>query len=608
MDSRTPIIENSLFSTSTGKDEFTKNKQKIINAFYLNIGTIIGYYVIDKDKSQLNNYMLKAGSYPLRNINDDSHDFLLVKGKGFDFVIKEIRNQAQKRIDSDDKNQSNYILNYIKPYHRSEAERLENDRHILSKEQYHSLVINKVSDPDYFPVVNSRIKNKLGELSWDKRGIINYINEADSEFQKKVIDQAIKSKTLTNISRFMLGADIDKSQGVIFDSLEGAQLDKVYEELQTQDPYSARKLLQDKTTEQQLRKFFNDIKTGDIRPLIDITNKKLHQISKYNKISVTGVRKKKKESLSEYVKRMEDSDVLIPKLAVDKIDLEETDLEKMTLEYHKFSNGRHGNTALKIVESFDVNLPDSNFKQFLKEHPNSEIIKPAFHGTGSIAASFILRKGFQVIKRTDSSVVGRMLGDGIYFSNVVDKAAQYVGDAGYSRRHGTQGYLLEMEAAIGEQGVDYKAAGLGSDHIRSPEWCVFNPGAQLRIYKVHRVVTTDKNEIDRLNAKHKVITEGYHQEVMRFSQWLNEGTRKVKNRVNYIFKDGNIPISRREVVPFEEFPIKKYRNVSLEYSQEGPVLSIKINDDDNGARFVTNTLYWMINDRTEFNLFLKRLK
>lgn len=119
------------------------------------------------------------------------------------------------------------------------------------------------------------------------------------------------------------------------------------------------------------------------------------------------------------------------------------------------------------------------FKKMKDEGIDPGIMKPVFHGTGSIGASMILRYGFKVISSSDPSVVDRMLGDGIYFSNVLDKVAQYVGDEGFSRKKGIQGYIFEMMASLGKINRDYKSAGTGSifdvKSTVSPEWVVFNP-------------------------------------------------------------------------------------------------------------------------------------
>jgi hypothetical protein len=98
------------------------------------------------------------------------------------------------------------------------------------------------------------------------------------------------------------------------------------------------------------------------------------------------------------------------------------------------------------------------------------------------------------------------LGDGIYFTNVLDKAAQYIGDAGFGRGMGTAGYIFQMTANLGRLGEDYRSAGFtdASDHKTyiSPEWCVYHPNSQLRIYKAFKVQLINKNEMRDLKSKY----------------------------------------------------------------------------------------------------------
>jgi len=135
--------------------------------------------------------------------------------------------------------------------------------------------------------------------------------------------------------------------------------------------------------------------------------------------------------------------------------------------------GKHGDTYPMIDKVYDANLEYPEFEEFRKTKYGDGSVVPAYHGTGGIAAGMILRYGFKVIKSSDPSVVGRMLGDGIYFSNKIDKVSQYVSNGGYSRQHGQKGYVMEMDTNLGTRNRDYRAAGIdGRDSIRSPEWCV----------------------------------------------------------------------------------------------------------------------------------------
>ena len=55
-----------------------------------------------------------------------------------------------------------------------------------------------------------------------------------------------------------------------------------------------------------------------------------------------------------------------------------------------------------------------------------------------------------------------------------------------------------MNAALGEKNTDYRVAGLGNDSIRSPEWCVFTPNAQFKIYQAYEVelISNDLLDVD----------------------------------------------------------------------------------------------------------------
>ena len=134
----------------------------------------------------------------------------------------------------------------------------------------------------------------------------------------------------------------------------------------------------------------------------------------------------------------------------------------MAVEYDKFNRRKHGQLGIVFNRVFNVNIPlqQTGYASFMAENPGTSVISPAFHGTGATAASMILRNGFRVLKAGATGVVGRMLGDGIYFSNVLDKVGQYVSDAGYSRGIGQVGYIFEMDAALGKKGVNYQSAGV----------------------------------------------------------------------------------------------------------------------------------------------------
>ena len=325
-----------------------------------------------------------------------------------------------------------------------------------------------------------------------------------------------------------------------------------------------------------------------IRPLQKLDKKRIKEILKYNNVTVAlppELRKTHGESDLVYLKRIKDNHKflnIIEALKVDKIEETEEQLEQKTAEYTKYYNNKHGNVAIEFLESFNVDMPNDELEKWIKENPNPNVI-PAFHGTGSIGASMILRYGFAVLKRTDASVVGRMLGDGIYISNIIEKTAQYIGDSGFSRGEGTIGYILEMEAYIGKKGVNHNSAGTDDDRdsIRSPEWVIFNPRAQLKIVKAHKVRITSKAYVNSLKLKYNInIKENSMRKSFKNYLMDNKMIKEEENTnnvISYIFYDGDMIDHYGNILPFEDFK-EKYKsnpNIIVSNGQLGPVLDIK---------------------------------
>ncbi|BAU40085.1 hypothetical protein [Ralstonia phage RSP15] len=341
-----------------------------------------------------------------------------------------------------------------------------------------------------------------------------------------------------------------------------------------------------------LRESISNI-TGDdvpIKPYEKLTAARLKTMLKYNEIEAptppTTIGAKASKTLANVVDfaKTKAANVDIPGLNVRQETKSDTDLEDMSYEYDAFNNYRHGGIAVKFLRSFDVNFEGAERRQeeFLKSRPdNQEVIQPAFHGTGSVAASMILRKGFTVIKSSDPSVVGRMLGDGVYFSNVIDKVAQYVSDGGYQRGIGTKGYIFEMSVAIGKKYQDYRSAGLGNDSIRSPEWAVYHWNDQIVIKKAYEVQLIKKSDMEALKKKveaRKGITANESAlKIEQFPSVLREasGDSKMDGATTYIFMDGQIPISKFEKVDFENFDPKQFGDhVRIEPGASGPMVII----------------------------------
>lgn len=370
-----------------------------------------------------------------------------------------------------------------------------------------------------------------------------------------------------------------------------------------------------------------------IKPEIHLSENDLKKVLSFNSFSFSkGLSLKKNESLEDYFDRAKAradvatlGDQLKPKVTKKEI-ADSTEYEKMSAELLKFYSEppKHGNVALKITDVFDVNLTFPEFDDFKAKFPNTRM-EPVFHGTGTVAASMILRFGFRVINCSDNCPVktaGKMLGNGIYFSTVVDKAAQYVGDnasGGGVSRHGQKGYFLEMEAFTGETPANFKAAGLGRDGIRSPEWCVFDARAQLRIVKAYRVEMVPRTVVAQWAAKHgidtKIKTEStYFPRFANFyrEQLLREEVGQLeapivssgaapepwnsRNSIVYFFMDGKIPVSKNEWVTFDEFEEKyESENVVLSSSPYGACVEIRTDAEVHGHQ-VCPSVYWFAQD------------
>ncbi len=371
--------------------------------------------------------------------------------------------------------------------------------------------------------------------------------------------------------------------------------------------------------ERYMAEALNDVQ-GDnvlIKPLIPVTEERLVQILKYNDIQ-TPRRPivKEGDKLSDVLSKT----IAVPPikdLHVDAEDLSDEELEKLAVEYDAFNRYAHGDIALKIKRSFNVSVPmqEEGFKRWMdkmsQEGLDPRVMKPIFHGTGSIGAAMILRYGFKVIKSNDPSVVGRMLGDGIYFSNVLDKVAQYVGDEGFSRRYGTQGFIFEMEGSLGKPRRDYRCAGTGAKEDErgtvSPEWAVFEPNEQLRIYKAYHVELISKNAMNVMKQKHLGTNESTAVEIKSFKSFLNEGVGDMPHCITDICMDGDIPVSDKSAIDFKDFNSKKFgKHVNLDWTGSGP--SVMIYNRKESKTFVVRYTREFMEDREgELTDYLKLL-
>jgi hypothetical protein len=336
-----------------------------------------------------------------------------------------------------------------------------------------------------------------------------------------------------------------------------------------------------------------EINNGLIKPFDKIDDKRLKTILSMNDIDFTSIvkdnisRKKKSEKWIEYFRRIKETNKQNNILGNEKVYPSDEDTNTITKIYNtSFRSNKHGNIYAKINKIFTSDLEFPEFKKFRETNFGDGIVIPAFHGTGGIAATMILRYGFKVIKASDPSVVGRMLGNGIYFTNKIDKALQYIGNSGYGKEYGTKGYIIELDNTLGyedktksENNPDYRVMGLGGDNIRSPEWCVRDPRKQLAIRKVYEVEIIPKTAFDKL------LNE--NQKIKKFKEYLIEKSlMSIKNNVvSFIFRDGKIPIFNESgniyFVDFEEAIKNNLISPNMiDYSMQGPVVVFDAADEN----------------------------
>lgn len=340
-----------------------------------------------------------------------------------------------------------------------------------------------------------------------------------------------------------------------------------------------------------------------IKPQLDLNDDGIMKLLDYNNINIKevmgGVNLKRKK-LSEKINTVDStSSVDFQNLAIEADD-EIEDLARWSAEYYTLYQARnHGRIAADFKRAFKVNIQKQvdGVKAFKEKYPDSEIVQPSFHGTGSVAASMILRFGFATVSERDRGpiqVTGKMLGEGIYVTDKIDKALQYVGDSGYTRGLGTSGYILECETVLGEKGVTYQGAGTGGDRIRSPEWAVRLPNQQVRIVRAYEVEIVDEGTMQERVKSYGLVNEDRSLNTSNFKYFLTEAKKQRKNMVTNIFYDGLIPLPDGSVVEYDDLDRSKLKNdVIVEPSAKGPVIAYPggegIYHIDNTADFIRRT-------------------
>lgn len=334
-----------------------------------------------------------------------------------------------------------------------------------------------------------------------------------------------------------------------------------------------------------------------IRPFEKLTDKRVKEILRYNNVVSEETKIPDKHirdfvSMDMYLRTEAKNRKPLEDLKVEELKLTSKELNQLTADLHRTKrNERHGTAGMVIKKSFNVSIPMQvkSQKEWIEKDPTQQIINPMYHGTGSVAASMILRYGFRVIKSGDSSVVGRMLGDGVYGAIHIDKSQQYVGDSGFSRAIGTKGYIFEMNAALGQEGKDYRAAGVGGrDNIRSPEWCVFTPNSQFLIFKAHEVEIASESVMRTILSENPPANPVREQREnnLKFKSYLKEYVmEEPTNYTTYTFINGLIPTGNDNMVDFEDFKSPDPERITLEPSAFGPSIVIQGTRESNDYMF-----------------------
>lgn len=355
-----------------------------------------------------------------------------------------------------------------------------------------------------------------------------------------------------------------------------------------------------------------------IKPLYNLSPTDVKNIIRFNDLPAPKALKRKVgESPIEYLSRIKAP--TLERIAVEAMPDDAETMARQSIEYHRFNSGKHGKIFVKFLKSYSYNAKNIEaFEQFRNDlgerGVDNNVFEHAFHGTGSAVAPMILRNGFKVINSKEGIKAGRMLGDGIYFSNVLDKVASYVGDMntnnnGYGRRYGTRGYIFEMDALLGVRGEDYQSADGATSGVSviSPEWCVVDPNKQLLIKKVHLVEITSMKELDRITAKFGSGMIGENvMEIKTFKKYIANKAPSIKASYVFVFRDGKIPLLDGTSVSYEDF--EESENIKKYMTQYGPAVEMTGEGLDEPRYFDVLSTTIFLADPTSANFYAEAIR
>jgi len=363
--------------------------------------------------------------------------------------------------------------------------------------------------------------------------------------------------------------------------------------------------------------------SNPIKPMIKLDRDKICSVLAINRIKLP------ENTKVEYIKGMKLTDMLkkggvqpenniITDLQLTPKTKTKTELEELSIEYDKKFNNKNesGQYSYMFMDEYDVRiqLQADGIKKFIENNPDTEIMDIAFHGTGTLAASMILRYGFNVIteqmaEESGVKFAGRSLGDGIYFSDAIDKAGSYAYDND-ATTDGLGGYIFIMKAALGHKGKQYQTY-KGYNN----EWCVFFPNEQLMIYKAYRIKAVNPGTFSRIVAKHK-LKENYTG-FTTFANFINEAeliqsdniqqNGDAMGTIKLIFMDGTLPLNNDVTIDSTSFRVDDDK-ASIVKTMRGTELTINANNNVNISHKIPFTKTFMVRHPELLKLVLGVIK
>lgn len=367
-----------------------------------------------------------------------------------------------------------------------------------------------------------------------------------------------------------------------------------------------------------------------IKPYTEQTREEILRSMRFNKIdvgTVLGDFYDPKKTLTDNLKTAKSANVTLEPLKVTRVEATEDQLVEATAlieGYNRHAHSGRARTGILVLRMFDVSIPQQHaqWPEFTARMERNKLpndyMKTVFHGTGSVAASMILRYGFTIPEFDgDAGMSGRALGDGVYFTDVSDKASLYIGDAGY--RGGKVGYLFEMDAQLGNPAIknsrpstdtdgpvfNHRSGGFtdATNHqdFISPEWAVFDPHAQVRIRRAYEVRIVDGDLIEELvkgRVSYQKLLDEAEEKPTSFKEFqlMEAEDGKEGHTATYIFADGMVPVGKGKAVPWKKAKIK---GVRIESGQQGVIISVtssRVKEDTvyrdcSGGEFALSSAY-----------------